>query len=137
MTTYESKQVQILRPAAEIFDRISRFDALTPALDSKVDAWQADADSCSFRAKGFAVALRIVERETPRLVKIRADEASALPIDFTFWLQLQPVSEHDTRLRLVLHANLNMMMRMMLGNKIQPALDQVAEGLAQSLSRKN
>ena len=57
-----------------------------------------------------------------------------MPIDFNFWIQLHSVAERDTRIRLVLHAELNMMMRMMVGSKIQGALDQVVEGLAKSFN---
>ncbi len=51
-------------------------------------------------------------------------------MDFSFWIQLHEVSEQDTRIRLVLHAELNMMMRMMLGGKLQKGLDTAVEGLA-------
>ena len=40
-------------------------------------------------------------------------------MDFAFWLQLKEVAPYDTRMRLVLHIDLNMMMRMMIGSKIQ------------------
>ena len=133
---YESKQAQIFKSAARIYPFVSRMDMLTPALQDKVEEWQADADSCSFKAKGFRVALRIVEREENKTVKIAADpEQGGLPIDFTFWLQLHEVSENDTRVRLVLHAELNMMMRMMIGGKIQCGLDQMVEGLATAFNR--
>ncbi|MBR4995460.1 MAG: polyketide cyclase [Alistipes sp.] len=133
---YESKQQQILKSADRIYPFISRFDMLTPALQDKVDEWQADEDSCSFKVKGFTVKLRIVEREQNKLVKISGDdEGTAAPIDFTFWLQLHQVSDNDTRIRLVLHAELNMMMRMMIGGKIQGGLDKAVEGLATAFNQ--
>jgi len=46
---------------------------------------------------------------------------------------LQPVEAYDTRLRLVLHAELNMMMRMMIGSKLQKALDEIADGIAMAM----
>ena len=133
---YESKQQQILKPASRIFPFISRFDMLTPALQDKVEEWQADADSCSFKVKGFTISLRIVEREENKHVKISGDDsATAVPIDFMFWIQLHQVSESDTRIRLVLHAELNMMMRMMIGGKIQGGLDKAVEGLAMAFNQ--
>lgn len=133
---YESKQAQILKSAARIYPFVSRMDMLTPALQDKVEEWQADADSCSFKAKGFRVALRIVEREQNKMVKITADpEQGGVPIDFTFWLQLCEVSENDTRIRVVLHAELNMMMRMMIGSKIKGGLDQMVDGLASAFNQ--
>ena len=133
MQEYTSKQQQILRPAEEIYAAISRFDRLTPALADRVEEWQADEEHCSFRAKGFTVKLRMAERVEPKHVKIVGDEGG-VPIDFAFWIQLHKVSDADTRLRLVLHAELNMMMKMMIGSKLQGALDQIAEGLAKAMN---
>ena len=44
------------------------------------------------------------------------------------------MAPYDTRMRLVLHIDLNMMMRMMIGSKIQGAIDQIAEALAKSFN---
>ena len=112
MQKYISKQQQILRPAEQIYAVISRFDNLTPAVADKVEEWQATEDTCSFKAKGFTVKLRMEEREAPRHVKIVA----------------------DTRMRLVLHIELNMMMKMMIGGKLQGGLDQIAEGIAKAMN---
>ena len=133
MQEYTSKQQQILRPAEEIYAAISRFDRLTPALADRVEEWQADEEHCSFKAKGFTVKLRMEERVEPKHVKIVGDEGG-VPIDFAFWIQLHKVSESDTRLRLVLHVELNMMMKMMIGGKLQGALDQIAEGIAKAMN---
>lgn len=129
MQEYISKQQQVLRPAEQIYAVISRFDNLTPALADKVEEWQATEDSCSFKAKGFTVKLRMEEREPDKYVKVVGDDGG-VPMDFAFWIQLQEVSAADTRLRLVLRIDLNMMMKMMIGNKLQGALDQIAEGIA-------
>nr|WP_281547511.1 polyketide cyclase [Alistipes onderdonkii] len=133
MQEYISKQQQVLRPAEQIYAVISRFDNLTPALADKVEEWQATEDSCSFKAKGFTVKLRMEEREPGKYVKVVGDDGS-VPMDFAFWIQLQEVSAADTRLRLVLRIDLNMMMKMMIGNKLQGALDQIAEGIARAMN---
>ena len=129
MEQYESKQVRIERPAELIYGTLSDFSRFTPILQDKVEGWEATEDHCSFRAQGFTFRLRIVDREAPKLVKIAAEEGS--PIDFTFWLQLHPVAADDTRMRLVLHAELNMMMKMMIGGKLRQGLDAVAEKIAE------
>ncbi len=131
MQEYTSQQHQILRPAEQIFAAISRFDNLTPAVADKVEEWQATEDTCSFKAKGFTVRLLIDEKVEPKQVKIIGD---GVPLDFAFWIQLQKVGDCDTRLRLVLHIELNMMMKMMIGNKLQAGLDQIAEGIAKAMN---
>ncbi|MBQ5637781.1 MAG: SRPBCC family protein [Alistipes sp.] len=130
MQEYTSKQIQILRPAEQIYQLISRFDNLTPVLQGRVDDWQATEDRCSFKAKGFGVTLIMAERVEPKHVKITGE---GVPMDFAFWVQLHKVSDTDTRLRLVLHTELNMMMKMLIGSKLQGALDQIADGLQQAM----
>ncbi|MFR9649463.1 MAG: SRPBCC domain-containing protein [Rikenellaceae bacterium] len=134
MEKYESKQQQILLSAEDVFRVISRFDNLTPALADKVEAWEATADRCSFKAKGFTVKLKMDEVVENKQVKIVGDDGG-VPMDFTFWVQLQSVSERDTRMRLVLHVELNMMMKMMVGSKLGDGLNQMAEALAMGLNR--
>ena len=132
MEKYESKQQQIHHPAALIFPIISRLDLLSPALKDKVEEWEATEDSCSFKVKGFTASMRIIDREEPKLVKIVSGEST--PMDFTFWFQLHEVDPTDTRMRMVLHVELNMMMRMMIGGKIQEAMDKMAEQIAAALN---
>ena len=103
MEKYESKQQQILLPAAAVYAAVSRFDNLTPAVADKVEEWQADENHCSFKAKGFTVKLQIIDKEEPKYVKITGDDGG-VPIDFFFWIQLHAADENDTRIRLVLHA---------------------------------
>ena len=132
MQEYISKQHRILRPAEQIYAVISRFDNLTPALADRVEEWQATEETCSFKAKGFTVKLRMAEREEPKHVKIVGDDGG-IPRDFAFWMQLHKVSEIDTRMRLVLHSELNKMMKRMVGGKLQGAIDQIAEGSGQAM----
>ncbi len=133
MQEYISKQQQIRRPAEQIYEAVSRFDNLTPALADKVEEWEATEDRCSFKAKGFSIKLRMEERIAAKQVKIVGDDGG-VPVDFAFWIQFQEVAPDDTRIRLVLHIELNMMLKMMVGNKLQGALDKIAEGIAQAMN---
>jgi len=133
MEKYESKQVQIRRPAEMVYALVSDFSNFTPMLADKVEEWQADAESCSFKVKGFRVALRMIEKEPPKMIKIAGEKPS--PLDFTFWLQLHGVASDDTRMKLTLHAELPMMVRMMVGGKMQQGLDQAAEKIAESFNK--
>ena len=126
MQEYTSKQVQIRRPAAMVYGVFADFTNFTPVVEGRVDNWQATADECSFTVKGFTVALRIVEKEEGRMVKF----TGSVPFAFTLWIQLREMAPEDTRMRLVLHADLNMMMKMMVGKKLAAGLDQAAEQIA-------
>lgn len=132
MEKYESKQQQIRRTAEQIYSALSSFNNFTPIIQDRVEEWSADDNVCSFKVKGMPVRLKMVEREPNKTIKIQGDEGS--PIDFTFWLQLKEVAPYDTRMRIVVHAELNMMMRMMIGKKLQGAVDQMAEAIAAALN---
>ena len=131
MEKYESKQQQIRRTAEQIYSALSSFNNFTPIIQDRVEEWNADDNVCSFKVKGMPVRLKMVEREPNKTIKIQGDEGS--PIDFTFWLQLKEVAPYDTRMRIVVHAELNMMMRMMIGKKLQGAVDQMAEAIAMAM----
>lgn len=111
-----------------VYGVLSDFTTFTPFMRDKVEGWEATTDRCSFRAKGMTMSLHMVERDPHRLVKITSEEGS--PLDFTLWIQMQEVAPDDTRMRLVLHVKLNMMMRMMIGGKLEEGIDQVAEQIA-------
>ncbi len=125
---YQSSQHQIRKPAETIYAVLSDFNNFTPMVADKVDNWTVDGDECSFRVKGFGVTLRMTEKIPGELIKIEASDSS--PFGFTFWVQMKEVELYDTRFRLVLHAEMNMMIKMMVGKKIQPGLDQMAEQMA-------
>ena len=125
---YESKQQQIRKPAEMIYAVLSDFNNFTPIVGDKVEDWTVNGDECSFKAKGFAVTLCMTEKVPGQLIKIEASDSS--PMGFTLWVQMKELEPLDTRIRLVLHAEMNMMIKMMVGKKIQPALDQIAEQMA-------
>lgn len=132
MEKYESKQQQIRRPAEQVYAVISDFTNFTPIVQGYVEDWIADETSCSFRLKGMTVRLYMVDRIPNEYIKVAGDDRS--PVDFTFWVQLKQVGSYDTRMRLVLHAKLNMMMKMMIGSKLQDGLDQIASQMAKAFN---
>lgn len=127
MTEYKSKQVRINRPGEAVYAVLSRFDNFTPIAKDRVEQWSATEDRCSFKAQGFSVSLKMVEREPFSLIKITGDN---IPFEFFFWIQLKEVAPDDTRMLLTLRAELNMMMKMMVGGKLQKALDDIADKIA-------
>lgn len=154
---YQSKQARIRKPAQTIYAALSDFNNFTPIVADKVEEWRVEGDSCSFRVKGIGVELRMTEKIPGELIRIEASDRS--PFGFTFWLQMKQVapaesSENpgnaagqpegradagtdgmpDTRIRLVLHAEMNMVIKMMVGGKIQPALDGMVDQIAASFN---
>ncbi|MCD7962638.1 MAG: polyketide cyclase [Rikenellaceae bacterium] len=132
MEKYESKQVKINKPASMVYMSISDFNNFTPMLQDKVDDWNVDGDTCSFKIKGFPARLRIMEKTPCECIKITGDEGS--PFEFFFWIQLKQIADNDTRMKLTMHVKLNMMMKMMVGKKLEKGIDEMAEKMAEAFN---
>lgn len=135
---YESKQHTAYAPAAMIYERLSNFENLTPIVADKVEGWTATADTCAFKVQGFMLCLKMerVEQSTEGsyTIKVVGDET---PLPFAFFLQLKEVEAAQTRLRVVADVELNMMFKMMIGGKLQDAVDKLAEQIAMAVNQAN
>ena len=69
----------------------------------------------------------IIEREENKCIKFATEQS---PIDANLWIQVLPVSTGGSKMRLTLKADLNMMMKMMIGKKLESGIDQFADMLA-------
>lgn len=136
---------KITAPAERIFNFLSDFEQVAALFENAsaniseeekkkvnehVENFSADKDNCKFTIKNFGTAgLSIVDREPHKTIKYQADSSSPVPV--TLWIQLIEVSPEDTRMRLTLHTELSMMMKMMVKNKLDKGVNQIAEVLAQ------
>lgn len=136
---------KIAAPAERVFNFLSDFEQLSALfegasehipqqekqkLSEHVENFSADKDSCKFTIKNFGrTGLNIVDRAPHKTIKYQADSSSPVPL--TLWVQLVEVSPEDTRLRLTLHTELSMMMKMMVKNKLDKGVNQIAEALTQ------
>ena len=135
MHKYTSKQVQILRPAERVYDTLSSFNNFTPILKDRVEGWSATESKCHFKAKGIPITLEMIGKEPHKMIKVVSSGHS--PIAFTLWVQLHSLSENDTRMRLVLHVEMSMIVKMAVGGKIQGGLDEIAENLAAGFNQRD
>jgi len=95
----------------------------------KISDFESDADSCRFHIAGMGLAeIRINESEPPKTIKISS--TGSLPISVVFWIQLLPVSAYETKLRLTLDADMNMMIKMMVNKKLEEGMNRLADVLA-------
>jgi carbon monoxide dehydrogenase subunit G len=95
----------------------------------KISNFESDADSCRFQISGMGLAeIRIIEREPVKTIKISS--SGGLPISIVFWIQLMPVEAYQTKLRLVLDADMSMMIKMMVNKKLEEGINRLADMLA-------
>ena len=134
MEEYKSKTVTINRAASDVYGILSdfsKFGDMVPPSD-EVQDFQATADECTFTVKGMPMGIRIIDREENKTVKMVG--TGKMPFEFISWIQLKEVAPYDTRMRIVLHIKLNMMMKMFLKGKIQKGLDNAADRFAMALN---
>lgn len=97
-------------------------------ISEQVDNFSATCDTCTFDIKGFGkTGIEIVEREPYKTIKYSADSSSPFPA--TLWIQLISKDMNDTRMRVTLHTEVNMMMKMMLKKKLDKGINQIADAL--------
>lgn len=134
MADYTSKIVRIRRSAEQIyglFSDFTQFSAMIPK--DKLEDFEATESECSFTAKPLGrTGIAIVAKEPNSYVKYGPNGNK--PFDFFFWVQMKEVAPYDTRIKLTLRAELNFMMKTMIGKKLQKGLDQFAEQLAAALN---
>jgi len=125
-----------------IFNYLSNFENLSGYLNSgliekitekvphiKITDFESDQDSCKFNITGLGVAtIKIVNRDPFKSIKV--ESSGGLPLSFTFWIQLIPVDAYQTKMRLTLHAEMSMMIKMMAGSKLEEGINQLADTLS-------
>ena len=73
-----------------------------------------------------AVKMVIVNREAPREIKFETQES---PLPFNFWIQILPVSETSSKMKLTIKANLNPFIAGMVKKPLQEGIEKIADAL--------
>lgn len=94
----------------------------------RLDSMQFDADSVSMDVPPIGnVAIRIIEREPEKCIKF---ESINSPIHFYMWVQLLPLTDTTSRMRLTVDADVNPFMRMMVEKPLREGVEKLADMLA-------
>lgn len=126
---YTSKHGQVAKRPEELymaFTDLRNFARMIPAGKVKADI-QADFDYLSAEVQGFRIGVRVDERQPYRLIRLGSSES---PVEFVAALHFEPSDMIGrTDFWIELDANLNFMMKTMLGSKVQNAIDKMVDGL--------
>ncbi len=136
MTTYESN-VKILNcDTAHAYEQLSDLRNLERFKDriphDQLQDLEFTADTCHFSVSPVGrVGLKIVEREPQKTIKFGAENS---PLPFNIWIQL--VQKEDcAKMKITLKADLPLMIKTMVGGKLQVMVDQMADVIAQALNK--
>lgn len=149
MAKYESSVKQVNAPVERVYSVISDLERLHPVIEmaqnnemikeklreagqdpaqlEKLKDMNLTSDRVSFPAPMVGeVAVAIIEREENKCVKFETEKS---PIDANLWIQVLPVTDTTSKMRVTLKADLNPMMKMILGSKLEKGIDQFADML--------
>lgn len=130
MAKIESKITKSEFSDEKLFAFVTNFNNFEKLIPSdKVKNWQSDEESCSFTIPGIGSAgLRIIEKDPPSMVKITSEGGT--PVKFLMWIQLKKMEENDTRIRITIDPQVNMMMMTMVKKPLKEFVDMIAERMS-------
>ena len=125
---YSSKHGIVSRTQAELymaFTDMRNFVSMLPE-DKRKDI-TADYDTISTTVQGFAIGVKVTRREPYMYIELQDNGA---PFKFMVSLHFDEAEEPGkTDFHIDLLADLNLMMKVMIGNKLKEALDKMVDGL--------
>ncbi|MBP5567368.1 MAG: hypothetical protein J6X57_07795 [Bacteroidales bacterium] len=125
---YSSKHGIVSRPQAELymgFTDMRNFVAMLP--EDKKQGVTADYDTISATVQGFTIGVKVTRREPYQYIELQDNGA---PFSFMVSLHFDQTEDPGrTDFHIDLLADLNIMMKMMIGSKLQEALDKVVDGM--------
>jgi ribosome-associated toxin RatA of RatAB toxin-antitoxin module len=68
--------------------------------------------------------LGIVDREPMKMIKVTG--TGRIPFELFLWIQILPVTSYQCKIRLTIHAHLNVMMKMLIGKKMHEGINKLA-----------
>lgn len=133
MSKYESKVKQVPYPQLTVYRAISDLNNLSRIRDrvddDKIKEFSFDSDTVSITVPPVGqISLRIIEREEPSCIKF---ETASSPMPFNLWIQILPVDELTSKLKVTVKADIPFMLQAMVSGPLQEGVDKVAEALAQ------
>ncbi len=132
MTTFESSVKQVPYAQEAVYNNLSDLTNLEKVRDrvpeDKLKDFAFDKDSVSLNIDPVGkITLRIVERDEPKCVKFESVDS---PMPFNLWIQVLPVTETTSKMKVTVKADIPFMLKGMLGGPLQDGVEKVADVLA-------
>ena len=129
---FESSVKQIPYPQEAVYRNISDLTNLEKVRDrvpeDKVNDFSFDQDTVSLNVAPVGeLKLRICDREEPKCVKFETVQS---PVPFNVWIQVLPVDEQNSKMKVTVKADLNPFIKSMVEKPLQEAVEKIADALA-------
>ena len=87
-----------------------------------------DQDSLSMTVDPVGqISMRIIERDEPKTIKFESDNS---PLSFNFWIQILPVTESSSKMKLTIDADIPFFAKGMVSKPLQEGIEKIADALA-------
>ena len=135
MTKFESSIKQVPYPVENVYRNISDLSNLERVRDripeDKLQEFQFDSDSVQVSVSPVGtIKLRIIEREENKCVKFETEQS---PLPFNLWIQVLPVSETESKMKVTVKADIPFMLKGMVAGPLQDGVEKIADALSQIL----
>ena len=124
---YKSKHGIVSRPPYDLymsFCDMRHFQQMLP--EDKKSSVEADFDTITATIQGFRIGVKVTGRCPYYMINLQDNDA---PFHFGVTLHFDECQEHKTDFWIEVMADLNIMMKAMVGGKIKDALDKIVDGL--------
>ena len=133
MTKFESSVKQIHYPVEDVYRNISDLSNLERVRDrvpeDKLNSFSFDSDSVSVNVSPVGdLKLRIIEREENKCVKFETEQS---PLAFNLWIQVLPVSDTESKMKVTVKADIPFMLKGMVSGPLQDGVEKIADALSQ------
>ena len=94
----------------------------------KLQSLSFDHDSLSVSVDPVGqISMRIIERDEPKTIKFESDNS---PLSFNFWIQILPVTETSSKMKLTIDADIPFFAKGMVSKPLQEGIEKIADALA-------
>lgn len=129
---FESSVKLVPYPQQAVYNNISDLRNLEKVRDrvpeDKIQGFSFDQDTVSINVAPVGeLKLRICDREEPKCVKFETVQS---PVPFNVWVQILPVDENSSKMKVTVKAELNPFIKSMVEKPLTEGVEKIAEALA-------
>lgn len=132
MSKFESSIKQIPYSQQAVYAMLSDLGNIEKVRDripeDKIRDFRFDRDTIAVTAPPVGeLRLRIVERDEPKCIKFATEQS---PIPFDLWIQVLPVTDATSKMKLTIKAELNPFIKGMVQGPLKEGVEKIADALA-------
>ena len=137
MVQFESGIKQIPFSQERVYNKLSdlnnlnslhgHLDEIKEKTGGKLEEMTFDRDSLTVKVQNIGLTLRIIEREPLKCIKFEGENT---PVPLNLWIQILPLGEYTSKMKVTIRAEVNMFMKTMISKPLQEGVEKLADMLS-------